>query len=98
MKGYAVSTVIKILACVIALVIVVFLIYKYVLSPSLPEETCAAEMTSWCTRCKIANFEGGPPMSDKLEECINKGYIKSDKIYDDCSDAQEVCKGYLPLT
>ena len=97
MKGYAVSTVIKILACVIALVIVVFLIYKYVLSPMMPEQACAAEMTSWCTRCKIANFKGGPPMSDKLKECINKGYINS-TIRKDCTHAENDCKGYLPLS
>ena len=97
-KGMATETLVKFMVCLFALVILVYLIYRYVLNPGLDPQTCAARMTAWCAQCDIADFTGGPGMGDVLDECINKGYLPGITSTITCDEAKagNNCQGYLP--
>ena len=99
-KGYETSTIFKFLACLIALVIIVYLIYKYVAKTPISKQQCEALLSSWCTRCAVANqgrdtWSGGQGMGEDLRECHDLYGVPSE-IKDDCSNAKNsVCAGYL---
>lgn len=90
----ATETIVKFMVCLFALVILVYLIYRYVLHPGLDPQTCAARMTAWCSQCEIAGYSGGPGMGDDLRECHDNGYIPS--YENKCDGAEDICKGYVP--
>jgi hypothetical protein len=97
-KGIAVETLMKLLIYMIAAGVVIFLIYRYVLGSGLSERGCATRMTAWCVQCQIAEFAGGPPMDDKLKECIDKNYLPGISKRDNCKGAEKDCEGFLPVS
>jgi hypothetical protein len=99
MKGIATETIGKMLLVVIVVAVVVVLLYLYVLGPALPESTCKAMMTSWCANCELTRdaqgkYSGGPKMSDKLKECLEK--YKFASTHENCENAENDCKGFVP--
>lgn len=95
-KGYATSTVIKLLACMIALVIVVYLIYRYVLHSEIGKQECGAKMIAWCAGCQLAGWAGGPGMNEALKECAEDHFLIKNN---ECNNqAENDCKAFLPST
>ena len=95
MKGYAVSTIVKLLACLIALVVVTYLIYRYVMGSPISKQECAAMTSTWCSQCQLVEWSGGKGMSDELKKCASK-YPKEFEFRSNCNNACEYCKSYLP--
>ena len=95
-KGIATETIVKLMICLIALGILTFLLYKYVLSSELDCRACATKMTAWCTQCQIAEWSGGKAMDDKLNECRPE-CLTGVSEHGDCEGtAKDDCSGFLP--
>jgi len=97
----ATETTVKFLLLLIALAIIVFLLYRYVVQSPLSERECATRMTAWCVQCEIANrdkdiWSGGPAMGESLSKCVSKFWWSVDKDQE-CGGFKENCeKGFLP--
>lgn len=93
-KGYEISTVMKIIVCLIAVGIVIFLVYKYVAKSPIDEQKCASLIGEWCSHCLISGCSGDQPRSSTLQECVtNYGVGPADNH---CAGKESLCKNYIP--
>jgi len=53
-KGIATETVLYLLVGIVVVGILIFLVYKYVLTSSMSADQCKGVLISWCTSCKLA--------------------------------------------
>jgi len=98
-KGIAVPTILKLVIGVIVIVIVVFLIYRYVLKSPIGEQECRARMTAWCASCQLVDFAGGVQMGEELATCAKDHWdIGSGNADQDCGGQENNCAGFLPST
>ena len=101
-KGIAVETLVKLMICIIALTILTYLIYRYVLQSGLGERECAARMTAWCVQCKMANsgeegaWSGGVDMDTELRDCVNEYFNLGAADPQDCTGFESNCRSFLP--
>jgi len=95
-KGIAVPTILKLVIGVIVIVIIVFLIYRYVLKSPIGEQECRARMTAWCASCQLSGWTSGPGMNQELKDCVSEHNLASQ--HNDCSNAKTDCAGFLPST
>jgi len=91
----ATETTVKFLLLLIALAIIVFLIYRYVIQSPLGERECATRMTAWCVQCEIAEWSGGAAMGESLGECASEFWGFGDETQE-CDGFEDNCKGFLP--
>jgi len=96
-KGIATETIIKIMLGLIVVAIILYLIYKFVLKSPIGSEECKARLVSWCTSCKIANYDAVLDMSNELQDCLDK--YKFVHVHSTCKDLNvpDECKPYLPM-
>jgi len=94
-KGIAVPTILKLVIGVIVIVIVVFLIYRYVLKSPIGEQECRARMTAWCASCQLVDFSDGPKMGEELGSCVSSigASGSTDQV---CTGQETNCAGFLP--
>jgi hypothetical protein len=97
-KGIATETIIKIMLGLIAIVIIVYLLYRYVLKSPIAPEECKTRFTAWCANCKIVSFSGGPEPDKGLKECANRYNMPDISGAMDCTGHEDLCKGYLPIS
>jgi hypothetical protein len=71
---------------------------KYVLKSPISLEECKARLTSWCTSCKISNFEAALNMGSDLQDCLSKSNLSP--VHHTCTDVNipNECKPYLPTS
>jgi uncharacterized membrane protein len=65
-KGIATQTILLILIGIIVVGILVYVIYRTVLNPSIPAEECRARYISACTQCKNMGFTTHFPIPEEL--------------------------------
>jgi len=99
-KGIAVETILLLLLGILVVGILVYLLYKYVFNPVLPEQVCRSRATSWCTFCKNAygstfkcpTVEGVikcfVPVGQDLSDCA-KEYFSA--VPHNCPSDEECC-------
>jgi hypothetical protein len=97
-KGIATETIIKIMLGLIAIVIIVYLLYRYVLKSPISETECKTRFTAWCANCQIVVFSGGPEPDVGLKQCIKKYTTLNLDSVTSCNSHEGDCKGYLPVT
>jgi len=106
-KGIATETILLLLLGILVVGILVFLLYKYVFNPVLPEEVCKSRAVSWCTLCKNAypSFkcpdisdprDGIPdcfvPAGQDLKDCASE-YFPG--MPDECDGAGTWCAAFI---
>ena len=96
-KGIAIETILLLLLGILVVGILVYLLYKYVFNPVLPEQVCRSRAVSWCTLCRNAypNFSCDPcyvPMSNDLKECADE-YFPGRPT--DCNGAGAWCAAFI---
>ena len=85
-KGIAIQTILYLLIGVLVVGILVYLLYTYVMSPTLSETQCRALATTWCTSCNNVGWtDTGPDATTKLQNCGGTYWTAAD--WTDCSDA-----------
>jgi hypothetical protein len=102
-KGIATETIVKVMLCIIAILIVTYLVYRYVLKSAISEQECKTRFTAWCTNCRLstpgcAPFAGGPEPDKGLKECANRYNIADLSSASSCVGFDSQCKGYLAIT
>ena len=100
-KGIATETILLLLLGILVVGILVYLLYKYVFNPVLPEEMCRSRATSWCTLCKNAygstftcptdedgNIVCYVPVGKDLSDCAKEYF---DDVPHNCPGDEECC-------
>lgn len=84
----------------IAIVIIVYLLYRYVLKSPISETACKTRFASWCANCQIVGFSGGPEPDIELKQCAQKYGLPNINAFSDCNSQSGIddCKGFLPVT
>jgi hypothetical protein len=98
-KGIAIDTILMLLVGILVVGIVVYLVYRYMLSPGLDEPACRTEAINWCTNCRTlgclqdplkTGCDAEPP--DALNTCAPKYFPGNPK---QCSDAKSWCPSFI---
>lgn len=55
-KGIATQTILLMLVGIIVVGILIYIVYRTVMNPSLSLQECEARLISWCMNCKNTNF------------------------------------------
>lgn len=90
----AISHVIALTLGLIVLSVIIYFLYQNITNTQIDCQRCAAELTSWCARCYMSDWSGGPTMSDYLKGCIDECNLGSSQVCD--SSAESFCKPYIP--
>jgi len=107
-KGIATETILLLLLGILIVGILVYLLYKYVFSPVLPEQVCRSRATSWCTLCKNAygssftctDIDGDGdvdcyvPAGQDLKDCASE-YFPG--MPDECDGAGTWCAAFIGM-
>jgi hypothetical protein len=99
-KGIAINTILMLLVGILVVGIVVYLVYKFMLSPGLSQTECRTQFVAWCTSCKASGFAGGFDLGNQLADCINKyGFCPTkDCKYDQACSEYPSKPNYYNLT
>jgi hypothetical protein len=84
-KGIATETILLLLLGILVVGILVYLLYKYVFNPVLPEEMCKSRATSWCTLCKNAYSDFQCHDTTQPPDGIPDCYVPVGKDLSDCA-------------
>jgi len=93
-KGVAIPYMVGLLIAIIVLAVATYLIFLYVIQKKpFSCAECGAKFSAWCSNCFLKGWEGSNTIvGTDLEECVKDcGYYTPSN--NDCSAAEEACKG-----
>jgi hypothetical protein len=102
-KGIATETILLLLIGIVVAGILIFMVYRYLISAPLSEVECKARMVSWCTLCKNSEWKSTIKLGDELSACLEtySGITLDGKT--DCRNValtsfqSYACGSYIPL-
>lgn len=69
-KGIATQTILLFLVGIVVVSVLIYIVYRTVMNPSLSSEECRGRLIGWCTVCKNTNFENADPIPIQiLNDC-----------------------------
>jgi hypothetical protein len=105
-KGIATETILYLLVGIIVVGILIFLVYKYVLTSQLSSDQCRGLMIGWCTTCNSvctgdwSTCSGGtdPANVNGLTTCVSTYFGITLTSADKCKNHQADCKIFTATT
>lgn len=84
-KGIATQTILLMLVGILVVGILIYIVYRTLMNPSLSEEECRARWISMCNVCKTSNWDPVVKVPSQLYDTVN-GCAKPDTIFKDWKD------------
>jgi hypothetical protein len=102
-KGIATETILYLLVGIVVVGILVFLVYRYLISGGLSQEDCRGIAITWCTGCKnsdptwtFSTTNPGPGQPTNFAANCAK-YFPGITSTSKCSNVENWCSAFIPV-